>query len=233
MKMNKKKVLSLSLVIVLIAILSFGTLAWFNDADKVTNTFYVASDDTDNDGVVDPDEIFSVDIWEDDPDDIDDDGQVKDQDGLEYENIVPGGTYEKKPYVENTGSYDQWIRVTVKVTNADAWIAALGNGYPLESIFKGFDGTKWTRVEMDGYNGSDNTYSMVFYLNAKLAKDEMVPLFTAVEIPSQLTQEDMVFIDGKFEITISVDALQADGTGATAKEAFEALWPLGAPAPTN
>lgn len=41
--MNKKKLLTLALVIVLIAILSFTTLAWFTDTDEVTNTFTVGS----------------------------------------------------------------------------------------------------------------------------------------------------------------------------------------------
>jgi predicted ribosomally synthesized peptide with SipW-like signal peptide len=36
--MNKKKLLSLALVVIMIATLSFSTLAWFSDSDSVTNT---------------------------------------------------------------------------------------------------------------------------------------------------------------------------------------------------
>ena len=56
--MSKKKLLSLSLVVIMVAILSFGTLAWFNDADSVTNEFYVA--DSDGDGMPD----FTIDVKE-------------------------------------------------------------------------------------------------------------------------------------------------------------------------
>ena len=43
MKLTKKKVLLASLAICLVAIISFGTLAWFTADDQVTNTFLVAN----------------------------------------------------------------------------------------------------------------------------------------------------------------------------------------------
>ena len=58
MNMNKKKVLSLSIVVIMIAILSFSSLAWFSDADEITNQFMIADSESD------ADDIFSVDIWE-------------------------------------------------------------------------------------------------------------------------------------------------------------------------
>jgi len=61
MKMNKKKTLVVSLAVAMIAILSLGTLAWFNDSDTATNKFYVATSDEEN---VKPDDIFSVDVYE-------------------------------------------------------------------------------------------------------------------------------------------------------------------------
>ena len=160
MHMNKKKLLSLSVVIIMIAILSFSSLAWFSDADEITNEFMIADSESE------PDEIFSVDVWE----DVDEDGEADvDQDGHTYENILPGGRYYKQPYVENTGAYDQFIRVKVTVNNADAWIAALGNGYDLGTMFEGHDESAWTRYEAGVYNGAENTYTMTYYLNYKLA----------------------------------------------------------------
>ena len=144
MKMNKKKLLSLALVLVLIATLSFGSLAWFSDTDEVTNKFMVA------DSASNPDDIFSVDVWE----YVDGDKITEDQDGHTYEDILPGGRYHKEPYVENTGSYDQYVRVKVTVTNADAWIAALGNGYDLGTMFEGHDESAWTRYEPGVYDGN-------------------------------------------------------------------------------
>ncbi len=214
MKMTKKKIFVVALAVCLAALASMGTLAWFTAEDSVTNEFYMAdSADT-------PDEVFSVDVWE----YIDGDTTTKDQDGHAFENIAPGSVFEKAPYVENTGSYDQYIRVKVTVTNADAWIAALGNGYDLGTMFGGHDETVWTRYEVGEYNGNDNTYTMVFYLNEKLAKGESVCLFETVTIPTELTQGDMTFIGGKFDLTILAEAIQADNTGDSAKAAFDAFW---------
>ncbi len=218
MKLNKKKLFVTAMALCLIAILSLGTMAWFSDSDEVTNKFMVA------DSADSPDEIFSVDVWE----YVDGDTENKDADGNTYEDIVPGGRYHKEPYVENTGSYDQWIRVKVTVTNADAWIAALGNGYDLGTMFEGHDETAWTRYEAGEYKAATETepssYTMVYYLNYKLEPDKTACLFNTVVIPTELTQEDMVFVGGEFELTILAEALQADNTGDSAKEAFDTYW---------
>lgn len=217
MHMNKKKLLSLSVVIIMIAILSFSSLAWFSDADEITNEFMIADSESE------PDEIFSVDVWE----DVDEDGEADvDQDGHTYENILPGGRYYKQPYVENTGAYDQFIRVKVTVNNADAWIAALGNGYDLGTMFEGHDESLWTRYEPGVYNGAENTYTMTFYLNKILEPDAKEILFTHVVIPSELTQNDMVFIGGSFTLNIVAEAVQTENLGDgvdTAVEAFAVL----------
>lgn len=217
MHMNKKKLLSLSVVIIMIAILSFSSLAWFSDADEITNEFMIADSESE------PDEIFSVDVWE----DVDEDGEPDvDQDGHTYENILPGGRYYKQPYVENTGAYDQFIRVKVTVNNADAWIAALGNGYDLGTMFEGHDESLWTRYEPGVYDGTANTYTMTFYLNKILEPDAKEILFTHVVIPGELTQNDMVFIGGSFTLNIVAEAVQTENLGDgvdTAVEAFAVL----------
>ena len=202
MKMNKKQVFTLALAVCLIAILSMGSLAWFSDKDSIKNDFMIADSDDDT-----ADEIFSVDVWENTPD------GDKDQDGYEYKDILPGDKLKKEVYVENTGYYSQYIRVTVTVNNADAWIAALGNGYDLGTIFEGHDETLWTRMEVGTYNGTNNTYTMVYYLNETLEADETVCLFKTVKIPSQLTQQDMVFIDAGFKLTVVADAVQTENLG--------------------
>lgn len=215
MSMNKKKLLSLSIVVIMIAILSFSSLAWFSDADEVTNKFQVADSESD------PDEIFSVDVWE------NVDGSTeKDQDGHIYEDILPGGRYHKEPYVENTGKYDQFIRVHVTVTNADAWIAALGNDYDLGTMFEGHDEAAWSRYEAGVYDGNANTYTMTYYLTYKLEPGQTACLFNTVVIPGHLTQNDMAFIGGEFELKIVAQAVQTENLGDgvdTAYEAFQVL----------
>ena len=79
MKLTKKKVFVAALAVCLIAILSLGTLAWFNASDDITNKFLIA--DSDGDGTPD----FSVEVWEnendnDDNADADGDGEITNSD---------------------------------------------------------------------------------------------------------------------------------------------------------
>lgn len=223
--MNKKKLLSLSLVIIMIAILSFSTLAWFNDKDEVTNQFHVATSDDPSD----PDDIFSVDVWEKvdtDGDGVADavnPGEGVDNGGAEFENILPGDKFIKEPIIKNTGAYDQYIRVVVTLTDANAWMEVLGAGYDLSTIFVGHDETLWTRSGNSGVKGENLVY--VYYLNKTLAPTEEVSLFTHVKIPTSLTQEDMAKLNGGFDLTIRADAIQTENLGDgvdTAAKAFAA-----------
>ena len=50
MKLNKKKVVVSALAVSLVAILSFGTIAWFSAEDTIENKFHFA--DSDDDGGV-------------------------------------------------------------------------------------------------------------------------------------------------------------------------------------
>lgn len=210
--MNKKKLLSLALVVIMIAVLSFGTLAWFNDSDSVKNEFHIATSDDPSD----PDDIFSVDLWEKTPD------NEKEQVGHTYEKILPGSNLTKAVNVENTGAYDQYIRVVVTLSDGKAWLEVLGTGYDLDSIFIGHDESKWTRSV-----GTivDDEIIYVYYLNEKLAPEATAELFTNVVIPTHLTQEDMAKLGGGFELNIRADAIQTENLGEgvdTAAKAFAA-----------
>ncbi len=219
--MNKKKLISLSLVVIMIAILSFSTLAWFNDTDYVTNKFHVATSDDPSD----PDDIFSVDVLEKvdtDGDGVADTvGEGVDGGGAEFENILPGSNFVKEPIVKNTGAYDQYIRVVVTMSDARAWMDILGAGYDLSTIFAGHDEDLWTRSGDSGVKGENLVY--VYYLDKTLAPEEEVTLFTHVKLPTSLTQEQMAMLDGGFELTIRADAIQTENLGdgvTTAQQAF-------------
>lgn len=220
--MNKKKLVSLALVVILIATISFSSLAWFNDKDEVTNKFYVATSDDPSD----PDDIFSVDVWEKvdtDGDGVADTvspGEDVDGGGAEFKDILPGAKYIKEPTVENTGAYDQYIRVVVTLSDADAWVAALGYHYDLSTIFLGHDETKWTR-DKGSHVGDELIY--VYYLNEALEPGKTETLFTHVQLPTSLTQEQMAKLNGGFELKVRADAIQTENLGEevdTAKEAF-------------
>ena len=210
--MSKKKLLSLSLVAIMIATWSLSSLAWFNDSDSVKNEFHIAS----SGDASDPDNIFSVDLWENTPD------GDKDQDGHSYDKILPGSELKKTVTVENTGAYDQYIRVVVSLNKGQAWFDVLGRGYDLSTIFKGHDESKWTR-SVGTLSGDTITY--VYYLNEILAPTDTAELFTDVVIPEHLTQEDMAKLGGAFELNIRADAIQTENLGEgvdTAAEAFAA-----------
>lgn len=212
--MSKKKLISLSLVIIMIAILSFGSLAWFSDSDDVTNNFYIASSDDTN-----PDDIFSVDVWENTPD-----GE-KDQDGYEYKDILPGDELEKDVYVENTGYYDQYIRVTVTISDAQAWIAALGANFNTADVFDGFDATQWTHI-WNNLSENPNAEEIVYVLYYKdiLEAGGKINVFDAVKIPTSLTQEQAAAFAGGFTIDIKADAVQTENVVPEGTATEDAAW---------
>lgn len=214
--MNKKKLLSLALVVIMIAMVSFSTLAWFSDADSVTNEFMVAGSEDQN-----PDEIFSVDVREDTPDGEDD------QDGYTYENILPGDKLVKVAKVENTGSYDQYIRVTVEITDAAAWQNALGENFNDETLmacFDGYDPDLW-RHETTEVDAAADVIRIVLYYNGGnkenrgiVAPDQVVTVFTAVNIPTTLTQQQAAAFAGGFEIKVTADAVQTENLGVNTED---------------
>lgn len=212
MKMNKKKVVVSALAVSLIAILSFGTVAWFNASDSVTNKFKIA--DSDGDGTPD----FSVDVWETDPENPDE----KDQDGVTYEDILPGDVLAKNPTVENTGDYDQWIRVYVTFDEFSKIEAACVNHGITSDLRTWLDvDTDYWTADNDATVVEGDTVTYVYYYNYKLAKDQTAVLFNTVTIPGEFVQADMEYVSGDFSLTVKAEAIQADNTGDTAQEAFK------------
>ena len=214
MKMNKKKVFVTAVAVSLIAILSMGTIAWFNANDEVTNKFYVA--DSDQDGKPD----FSIDVTE--------DGDAED-DGLEYKDILPGDKLDKEPVVTNTGDYDQYVRVNIIIDKDFADEVASEQGVnpkflKLEELFDGLDTSMWLGANGNAYNSYSNiftedtaneAYIYTLYYNATLAKDASITVFEKVLIPSTFVQSDMEFGTDGFEITVKAEAVQVKNLNAT------------------
>ena len=228
MKGTKKKVLLASLAVCLLALLSARTLAWFTDSKEVVNEFKIAtSEDTEKD------DIFSVDVWENTPE-----GE-KDEDGFVYEDILPGDVLKKEANVENTGYYDQYIRVTVTVSDAAAWQSALNTTKVprLEQIVDGWDRNANVWVDNSSEIVDDKIVYTMYY-NGILQGDmesiydnhkNVVTVFTAVKIPQSLTVEQAVAFKNNFAISVKADAVQTENLGIDrskgegAKEAFEVV----------
>ena len=223
MKMTKKKVFVAALAICLVAILSMGSLAWFSAQDSVTNNFYVA-DSTDND----PDDIFSVDVYE--KYDSDDDGTPEEyQRGISYNDILPGDKLDKDAIVKNTGHYDQYIRVIITISDKAVFksiVESTGadfDTYDVRQHFVGFDSSKWDLVNSTMDN-SGESIQYVLYFNDVLKSGDSFSVFTGVEIPEAMTQEHASHFDDDgvwgFTIDVKAQAVQTDNVGDSAAEAF-------------
>lgn len=221
MKLNKKKVFVTALAVSLVAILSMGSIAWFSASDKVVNEFYVADSEDDT-----PEEIFSVDVWE----YTEDSPTEKVPTGDTYEDILPGDVLKKEPHVANTGHYDQYIRVIVEISDATAWINAVGMDIDMSEVFVGFDETQWNNISKS-IEGETDTITYVLYYNQKLESGKDVILFTDVKIPESLTQQQAAEFEGGFTINVKAQAVQTEnvvpeGT-VSPNEAFEAFKTVG------
>ncbi len=236
MKLNKRKIFVMAVAVCLVAILSFSTLAWFTAEDEITNKFNFA--DSDDDGQVD----FSVDVTETGDDE---------DDGLVFDEILPGDVYDKDPTITNTSSsdrYSQYVRVTLTLKDpTGAWKAAFDAkrigaregsrdpqvNYLLGEMFQtvstcsylGSNDGLWY-IGDKGYNETEGEegFYWVFYYNGILAKDESVTLFEKVTIPTGLTVEDANAMGNTFEIDVYAEAVQSENlpiSPANAMKAFE------------
>ena len=219
MKLNKKKVFVAALAVCLVAIISMGTLAWFSDSDFVKNDFMI-TDST----VTNPDEVFSVDIYE---TKVDEDGNVVNDAngnpettdaGNTYKNIAPGDVLTKDPTVKNTGTYNQWVRVKVTLTNAENWLALFKKyNLTLNDLFTNIDSDAWVGVEDYTITGGAMTFT--YFLKDQLAPNQTVTLFDKVTIPEIFDQTDIYAVK-EFALTFVAEAVQVENTKDNAVDAF-------------
>jgi predicted ribosomally synthesized peptide with SipW-like signal peptide len=205
----------------MVAILSFSTLAWFTDNESVKNDFQIAGSDDDT-----ADEIFSVDVWEDrNNDGVADDDLTNEEEGLNYKDILPGDVLNKVVYVENTGYYDQYIRVTVTVSDYSAWCTVLnkahGTAFALQEIVNGLDAEHLWNVGNGAIDTNADTITYTLYYQRILvgrqesANDNGVNtqnavVFTSVKIPASMTQAQAVEFEQNFQITVKAEAVQTE-----------------------
>ena len=230
--MNKKKIFIAAVAVCLIATISMGTLAWFTDEDQITNKFYVG------DTTTDADEVFGIDLWE--TSDLNGDGTItddetfgkdtKDDTGVTYEDILPGGAYDKDPYFTNTGIHGQYVRAIVTVTEADILKVAMT---PKDSevsvwedvkLFLPGTGDKWELAHK--YYTNKDTFVFVYYYKEVLEAGQTTQkLFDDVVIPTELTKEQAAEMDN-FDIQIVGQVIQSENLAdvTNAKEAFAKYW---------
>ena len=119
--MNKRKIILLAALLVMVAILGVGgTLAYFTAEDEATNTFTVGN--------------VKIELTEPNWDAT---GKA------EAENVYPGQVLPKDPTVKNTGNNPCYVRVAVE------GLDVLGKDDLLIKV--GELGTGWELYEVDGY----------------------------------------------------------------------------------
>ena len=222
MKNTKNKVLVIALAVCLIAVISVGSLAWFTASDSATNTFYVANSDDDT-----ADDVFSVEVYE----YTEDSPNNRVYDNETYSDITPGATLIKEAHVANTGYYDQYIRVTVTISDAAVWQSVLGNDFndaTLLNCFDGFDMSMWTNVTTKVEN--DKVIIVMYYdgiLDGNDDNDNVgsdITVFEAVNIPESLTRDHVIGFDDDrvegFTIDVFAEAVQTENVGNNALDAF-------------
>ncbi len=208
----KKKLVLITVIISLVAIMVAGaTLAFFTAEKTAENVFTVGT------GVgIDLDEPEWV------PSDSD---------------VVPGKEISKDPTVTVTGETPCYVRFKVEVTEREAIdeiianMVARGETFDPAACLGGFTASDWD-VEVDRDSDPNSTIYYLTYNQGALEKDETVTVFTSVIIPENLASSD--FYHGgeiavgeeiaisSFNINVTAQAIQAEGF-ADAAEAFVAF----------
>lgn len=201
---NRKSMLVLICVALLIVSIVVGTLAYFTDSEQATNTFTVGQ--------------VHIDLNE---TDVDGDKDTKAND---Y-HLLPGHTYVKDPTVTILkGSDDAYVRMLVEPSDMDALEDAFPNNkgedgtFLLQNLVSGWNPAIW---EFAGYE--NGVYEFRYHKTVAAPEENVVlePLFEEVVIPGEIDNDNLAALEG-IEINVVAHAIQAAGFD-TADEAWDAF----------
>ena len=201
---NRKSMLVLICVALLIASVVVGTLAYFTDSEQATNTFTVGQ--------------VHIDLNE---TDVDGDKDTKAND---Y-HLLPGHTYVKDPTVTILkGSDDAYVRMLVEPSSMEALEKAFPNNkgedgtFLLQNLVSGWNPAIW---EFAGYE--NGVYEFRYHMTVAAPEENVAlePLFEEVVIPGEIDNDNLAALEG-IEINVVAHAIQAAGFD-TADEAWDAF----------
>lgn len=238
--MKKRHTLFAAIAVCLVAVLAMGSLAYFTANKESSNSFRMAVYDPNNpDAPVNPDQLFSIKLTETGISTVPGviNGATNGNGGMIYTDVAPGLTYAKDPKVENTGKYDQWVRVKVTFTKYNAWKAAMQKydatrDKELDVALLGGISNAWTKGTAQSDTVIDTTADTItytYYLNTALAAaNGSAPagtstLFTTFTFPETFSVEDISTLP-EFKINLVAEAIQAAHTGSSAIDAFRDYW---------
>lgn len=226
----KKKILSICLVAVIaIMAIAGSSLAYFTAKDDAENVFTIGSVEI---------ELLESTLHRADwgngeftNEEIEEDAEDY-QDYLAKQVIMPGIAVNKMPYVKNTGKSDAFVRIRVMIPTAldlDILNSSMYCSSALEEEFT--TDVNWANPETKTVKGVKyDVYE--FTRNEALPAGEMTywNVWNTIKMDSDTTQDDIkrlmdagaITKDGKFNVLVEADAIQAASFGSAA-EAFAAF----------
>ncbi len=200
----KKKILSLSLVVALLAVAVIGgTLAYFTDTEEVNNVMKMGDlDITLDEALVEK----AGDEW------VAKEDRVE---GNDYGQVYPGAVLPKDPTIHNEGDHDAYVWATVNVSNWMNICAELGMDCDIESLNKLIGDTLGEGWEVMAVENGD-TFTMgqfdakfVLKHEARLAAGaDTTAMFKTITVPVEF-ESGVDYLFG--EIDVVGYAIQAEG----------------------
>ncbi|MBR2615389.1 MAG: hypothetical protein IKC69_01780 [Clostridia bacterium] len=142
----------------------------------------------------------------------------------EFESVLPGDTLEMTPSVRNSGSYQQYLRVTLTVSDLAAFQQDLGADWSAESLFVKPAWADASVLKLESVSVKDDCAVLVFYASEMLAPGASITLYEGVSIPTELTANTVgtsSLKDG-FTVKAFAEAVFTSNTAIQdAKSAFE------------
>lgn len=142
--------------------------------------------------------------------------------------LLPGKSYVKDPTITvKKGSETSYVRMIVTLTNAKELKAIFKDNFLPEKYVTGYDKSIWKCVNIT--ENQDNTITYEFryhtvvngYVNEKPQDVVLEPLFTNINVPLEITAEQLKTLEN-FEIRVVGHAIQATGF-KSADEAWQSF----------
>ena len=185
----KKKILLIATAIILVSIISIGTLAYFTDEEKASNVITTGNID------------IELEEWMEDANN-DDEPIPFPENGVS--DVMPGSQISKIVQVRNIGGNPAYVRIQVVKTIELG--DAPGQVPDLDLITFDLNTEKW-ELGTDGY---------YYYKNVLQPGDVTEPLFTVVTFDSDMGN---MYQESSATVDITAHAVQSDNNGATVFDA--------------
>lgn len=209
MEKNNKRIIYICLLIIIISILSFPSMAFFTIKKTTTDSFYIAS--YENGKSYSNADNFSIHLYQ-----FDENGLLIERNNtLDY--IYPGSLIKKQAVVKNTGEIDQYVRVIITITNYKELRRILNED--IECIFETFNDEFIKKEEYE----IDDSYKIVYYLDEVLNPNCSKYIYKNIVIPNFLSADDMSVLD-RFSISLVAQAIQSNDVGDSSFQAFKNFW---------